>query len=76
MSWPFGFAWTIPEIYSVSVISSKILFDGIGHRYDYILERVNFGFKNFASSRYRVGDDSDIVVFHSVRGYPRERPRL
>ena len=54
-------------MYSVSAVSGEIQFDGIGHRYDYILERVDFGFKNFASSRYGVSDDSDImniVVFH------------
>ena len=67
MPWPFSFAWTIPEIYSVSAISGEVQFDGIDHRYNHILERVNFGFKNFASSRYGISDDSNImniVVFH------------
>jgi len=55
-------------MYSVSAVTGEIQFDGIGHRYDYILERVDFGFKDFASSRYGVSDDSDIVnivVFYS-----------
>ena len=40
---------------------------GRGQGYDHILERINFGFKNFACSRYEVSDDNDImniVIFH------------
>ena len=68
VSGPFGFAWAIPDMYSVSAVSEEICFDGRGHRYDHVLERIDFGFKNFASSRYGVSNNNnvmDIVIFYS-----------
>jgi len=67
MSRPLGFTRAVPEVDGISFVLTQESFHSISKWYNYILEEIDIGLKNLASSRDGVSEDNNIagvVVFH------------